>query len=947
MMMCRRLFLSLVLGIGLLTGVSRAVPIEVENFSFELPNAGKQTGFMNVPGWSTDGAVSDSGVETGYTPTDGDWSAFLMSGDPSVWQLTDHTIVPGDVFELKVDARITWNATNMQLILYYDDNGTRVPAASIDVTLTSAMAEYTLTFSSNDVPESAGHQIGIEIVNSSPGQTWMGFDNVRLELIAEGMPVLASGPDPAHEQIEVPINAILSWTAGEFADKHDIYLGVDFNDVNEATPTNDPAGVYLGRFDSSELDTENLHLDFRQRYYWRVDEVNAPPDNTVIKGNIWSFTTESFAYPIPSGNITATASSSVAGQGPEKTIDGSGLDVNDLHSKNISDAWISAAGQTGPAWIQYEFDKAYKLNEMLVWNYNGDLILTLFGLKEVTIEYSTDGVNWTQLDGVTEFAQASGLAGYASNTTVEFGDVAAKDVRITAVSNFGSGSFFGQYGLSEVRFMYIPVSAREPSPADQATDVAVDTILGWRTGREAAEHNVYISTDEQAVIDGTAPAVTVSQVGYGPLTLDMGSEYFWRIDEVNNAETPAAWQGDIWGFATQDDLVVDDFESYNDIEEGQEGSSLVYLTWIDGYNTPSTNGSTIGFVTGASMETNIVHGGNQSVPVIFNNTAASFSEITAGTDNLDIGRDWTKGGAETMVLWFYGNRDNSVNEQMYVKINNAKVVYDGDVRNLTRERWTQWNIDLASLGINLSNVATLTIGFERTGATGGSGTVFIDDIRLYRSAPLVPVSVDPGTDALVAYYTLDNNVQDSSGNNLNGTIAGNPTYVTGVAGMALSLDGVDDYVNCGNDARFDITEQITLAAWVNTADAGNGENNPFVGKGDHTYAIKHSANDELQFFIYDGAWFTANVNVDSSFDGDWQFVAGTYDGSELKLYINGGVGAVRAHVGTIETRTHNLTIGTNSEATGRFYNGAIDDVRIYNRALSEGEILYLADLYTQ
>ena len=72
--MCRRsLFLSIIV-IGLFSGVTWAEPIVVENFSFELPNAGKQTGFDNVPGWSTDSAVSDSGVETGYTPTEGEWT---------------------------------------------------------------------------------------------------------------------------------------------------------------------------------------------------------------------------------------------------------------------------------------------------------------------------------------------------------------------------------------------------------------------------------------------------------------------------------------------------------------------------------------------------------------------------------------------------------------------------------------------------------------------------------------------------------------------------------------------------------------------------------------------------------------------------------------------------------------------------------------------------------
>jgi len=161
------------------------VEVEIENSSFELPGTEKQTGFDNVPGWNTDGPCADSGVETGFTPTDGDWTAYLMSGDPSVWQLTDHTITAWDVRILTVDARITWAATTMQMTVYYDDNGTRVPAVSAEVALTDAMQEYTLRFAASDVPESVGHLMGIEFSNVSSGDTWIGLDNVRLAPASE------------------------------------------------------------------------------------------------------------------------------------------------------------------------------------------------------------------------------------------------------------------------------------------------------------------------------------------------------------------------------------------------------------------------------------------------------------------------------------------------------------------------------------------------------------------------------------------------------------------------------------------------------------------------------------------------------------------------------------------------------------------------------------------
>ena len=126
-----------------------------------------------------------------------------------------------------------------------------------------------------------------------------------------------------------------------------------------------------------------------------------------------------------------------------------------------------------PTWIEYQFDKVYKLHEMLVWNQNQALESVIgYGFKDVTIEYSVDGVDYTTLGTTHEFARAPGAAGYAANTTVDLGGVIAKYVKLTVNSNWGG--ILAQYGLSEVRFFSIPVLAREPDPALGATDVGVD-----------------------------------------------------------------------------------------------------------------------------------------------------------------------------------------------------------------------------------------------------------------------------------------------------------------------------------------------------------------------------------------------------------------------------------------------------------------------------------------
>jgi len=384
--------------------------------------------------------------------------------------------------------------------------------------------------------------------------------------------------------------------------------------------------------------------------------------------------------------------------------------------------WLSNTAGPQPTWIQYEFDKVYKLHEMLVWNHNGTMeAMVGIGFKDVSIEYSANGTDYTTLGTTHEFAQAPGAAGYEYNTTVDFGGATAKYVRLTANSNWVG--ILPQYGLSEVRFLYIPVFAREPSPDSGATDVAIDVTLGFRAGREAAEHDVYLSTDEQAVIDGTAPVSTVTEASYGT-SLEVDSTYYWRVDEVNEAETPTTWQGEIWNFTTPEFLVVDDFESYNDLNPDDPKSNRIFNTWIDGYDDPA-NGSVVGHDVAPFAEQFIVHDGKQSMPFSYDNSTASYSEATANVANLQIGQDWTKGAPETLVLWIYGDLGNAAADQLYVKINGTKVMYDGDI---TEPIWRQWNIELASLGINLSNITTVSIGVDG----GGSGMLYVDDIALYK-----------------------------------------------------------------------------------------------------------------------------------------------------------------------------------------------------------------------
>ena len=203
------------------------------------------------------------------------------------------------------------------------------------------------------------------------------------------------------------------------------------------------------------------------------------------------------------------------------------------------------------------------------------------------------------------------------------------------------------------------------------------------------------------------------------------------------------------------------------------------------------------------------------------------------------------------------------------------------------------------------------------------------------------------TDGLVAHYTFDEGdgyfVGDQSGNGLDGEVMGDPYWEDGVSGSSLFCNGVDTYVNCGASTDFDLSTEITLSCWVKPLDMLNGEHNPWVSKGDHAYAIKHWSGNLMEFFIYDGAWTSARIRVDSTYNGAWRHFAGVYDGNELKAYMNGELDSVTALVSAANITTNELWIGGNSEYADRLYEGNIDEVLIYDIALTDEEIMAIYD----
>ena len=321
--------------------------------------------------------------------------------------------------------------------------------------------------------------------------------------------------------------------------------------------------------------------------------------------------------------------------------------------------------------------------------------------------------------------------------------IGAGNIYTTVPAKTVHAKYFTAEGLTKL-VLVSSEKAYHPNPADGQKDVTRDTIFKWMAGDYADTHDVYFGMVFDDVNDadiGNDPnGVLVSQnqteTNYEPPgLLEFGRTYYWRIDEVNDANPESPWVGSVWSFTTANFRVVDDFESYNDLDPEDPNSNRIFNAWLDGYDNP-TNGSIVGYAIPSFAEQTIVHSGKQSMPMYYDNSTSGKSEATLTLTDV---RDWTENGVDTLVIWYIGDPANDA-EQMYVTLNGtAAVTHDNSDAALTNT-WTEWRIDLqafADQGVNLSNINTITIGFgNRTNpVTGGSGMVFFDDIRLYRPAP--------------------------------------------------------------------------------------------------------------------------------------------------------------------------------------------------------------------
>jgi hypothetical protein len=357
-------------------------------------------------------------------------------------------------------------------------------------------------------------------------------------------------------------------------------------------------------------------------------------------------------------------------------------------------------------------------------------------------------VGWQQTDGDETDTATWDYGQHLSS--IDFDNLTWLELKV--VSNANSPDYAGWvlFYLDNMRLTGAGVPL-EPQPADGARDVPIDSTLSWTAGTFAAEHHVYFGTDWAKVTGAdmdSDPDVTfmvLDAPSFDPNGLEFNTEYFWRVVEVNEANPDSPWPSPVWDFVTADFVIIDDFETYNDINPGEPGSNRIIETWADGFGV-ETNGALVGHDFPPYAEQTTVRNGAQSMPLYYDNTGAALQSETQ--------RLWaepqawmTSAGSNTLKLYTHGSPQNAPGELYLIIEDSAGVshkVVNPDSTIFTAEDWVEWAIslnDVAAAGINLTAVTKLLIGIaDIPGQAEANGLLYIDDIRRH---PPVIVNLDP------------------------------------------------------------------------------------------------------------------------------------------------------------------------------------------------------------
>ena len=515
-------------------------------------------------------------------------------------------------------------------------------------------------------------------------------------------PKTAYGPTPADGVPFVALDMQLSWSPGMKAFMRVVYFGTDANEVASAT----------GNFPQIDTTYDPGPLETDTPYYWRVDEFDGMQWST---GPVWNFRTlPEITVGDPTLVLWWTLEEGAgltavdwSGHGHHGAIHGNAqwvLGYQDTALTFEEDAYVEAAGYPGVtgtdprtlcAWIKT--DVANTNMTIMSWGENatgqkwrmrqdttGGLRIEVNGGYHYGVTNIGDG-NWHHVavtfedDGSPDVLDTLLYVDGQLDTTLA-SQATAVDTATTGAVRIGESPWHNApwQGLIDDARIYAkvlteqdlrhvmrgnPLMAWDFQPPDGRTvDIRDVTALSWRAGDLAAEHDVYLGFDPNAVFNADAGDTTGIYRGrqtgtaYTPAEgFAWGRTHYWRIDEINTDGTIT--KGGVRTFTIADFLPVDDFESYTDDNMALEA---IFQTWLDGwgYTEPQPvqgngTGSTVGYIEAPFAEQTIVHGGNQSMPLEYDNSIEPWYSETERT--WAVPQNWAAAEVTDLSIWVRGN----------------------------------------------------------------------------------------------------------------------------------------------------------------------------------------------------------------------------------------------------------------------------------------------------
>jgi hypothetical protein len=247
--------------------------------------------------------------------------------------------------------------------------------------------------------------------------------------------------------------------------------------------------------------------------------------------------------------------------------------------------------------------------------------------------------------------------------------------------------------------------------------------------------------------------------------------------------------------------------------------------------------------------------------------------------------------------------------------------------------------------VSVAALALLTVSHSPHEASGASGNqTGVTGQPLISSGSGLSGGLDG--ESLIGCWRMESDtgsiVQDASGFGNHGTIMGAPLRVTGKIGRAMEFDGIDDYVLAGRDPSLDISDALTVIAWIYAPSF------PYIGTIIHRWYDGTQPDRGFAFQIREGAYVRFGVGHDVNlFDfsfpfetNRWYHVAGVWDGNTMTVYVDGDTIGTLPTSGPYTNQDVDLAIGVDPMPLNNYFRGKIDEVRIYKRALSQTEIQY-------